>query len=59
MAEKLILAAFSPEATPGRGRQISDGRRELTTVSPYPIGYRLVGDGVQVLEIRHGARRPD
>jgi plasmid stabilization system protein ParE len=59
MADKIVLAALSLETAPERGRQISNGRRELATVAPYLIRYRLIGEMVRVLEIRHGARRPD
>jgi len=59
MADKIVLAASSLETAPERGRQISNGRRELTTIPPDLIRYRLTGDVLQILEIRHGARRPD
>jgi len=38
---------------------ISHGRRELTIVWPYLLRYRVDGDRVIVLEVRHGAREPD
>jgi len=59
MAEKIVMAALRLETAPERGRSISNGRRELTTIPPYLIRYRLTGDIMRILEIRHGARRPD
>jgi len=34
------------------------GRRELLSVNPYAIRYRVVGDAVEIVTIRHGAREP-
>ncbi|MEI9965496.1 MAG: type II toxin-antitoxin system RelE/ParE family toxin [Caulobacteraceae bacterium] len=56
MSRRLIAAALSLEGSPERGRPI--GRtRELTAVWPYVIRYRIDGDVVTILRIRHGARR--
>lgn len=59
MAAKLAAAASSLETDPERGRPINNDRRELTIISPYLIRYRIKDDIVLVLEIRHGARRPE
>jgi toxin ParE1/3/4 len=59
MAAKLVSAALSLEQAPERGRPISGDRRELAIIPPYLIRYRIYGDIVRVLELRHGARRPD
>jgi toxin ParE1/3/4 len=59
MASRLLAEGDSLELLPLRGRVISANRRELTIVSPYLIRYRIVGDRVLILEVRHGARRPD
>jgi plasmid stabilization system protein ParE len=59
LAGRLKSTAASLAEMPGRGRQIRGGRRELTNVAPYLIRYRINGDRVEILTIRHGARRPD
>lgn len=59
MATHLRNAGDSLATAETRGRSISRGRRELTIVAPYLIRYRVTGDRVTVLEVRHGARRPD
>ena len=56
VAERLIAAVDSLAQFPDRGRPVSDGRRELVTISPYLIRYRVSGDTVIVLRVRHGAR---
>ncbi len=55
---KLRQAADSLDIMPNRGRLISGGRRELATVAPYLIRYRVMAKGVEILEIRHAAREP-
>jgi len=59
MAKRLIAAAEALTLFPERGRSISRNRRELTVVPPYLIRYRIYGDRVIILEVRHGARRPN
>ncbi len=59
VAAKLVAAALSLEDAPERGRPIGGERRELAVIPPYLIRYRVESDVVWVLEIRHGARRPD
>ena len=59
MATKLKSAAQSLELHADRGRPFRGGRRELVVIRPYLIRYRIVGDDVVILRIRHGARRPD
>jgi toxin ParE1/3/4 len=54
MAERLVAAADSLADFPERGRPIGSGRRELIIVHPYVIRYRVLGDQVLVLRIRHG-----
>ena len=39
-----------------RGRDAGQGRREMTTVWPYILRYRIEADRVVILRIRHGAR---
>ena len=57
MAARLIEAAESLHEHPDRGRPISRNRRELAIVPPYVIRYRVKGDTVEIIRIRHGSRR--
>jgi toxin ParE1/3/4 len=58
MAQRLKLAAAGLAEHPDRGRQV--GRlRELATVPPYLIRYRVTSFGVQIIRIKHGAQRPE
>ena len=59
MALRLMSAGMSLSSHPERGRAIGRGRRELVTVPPYLIRYRIKGDTVEIIAIRHGARAPD
>lgn len=56
MAKRLIEAALSLENLPNRGRPTEHGFRELLTIRPYIIRYRVYGDQVTILGVRHGAR---
>ena len=42
----------------GRLRLISRNRRELAIVPPDVIRYRIKGEIVEIIRIRHGSRRP-
>jgi len=59
MALRLIAAGMSLADFPERGRAIGKGRRELVTVPPYLMRYRIRGETVEILAVRHGAREPD
>ncbi|MFZ5669496.1 MAG: type II toxin-antitoxin system RelE/ParE family toxin [Pseudomonadota bacterium] len=59
LATRLFNAGQSLEHFPRRGRPIGDNWRELTSVRPYLIRYRIRDDVVEILTIRHGARRLD
>lgn len=59
MAESLVAAGESLHLFPERGRPIGRGRRELTIVWPYLIRYRVKDGRVDILTVRHGARRPE
>lgn len=59
LATRLFTAAESLIDFPNRGRLASGGKRELPTVPPYIIRYRVEGEIVLILGIRHGAQRPD
>lgn len=56
LAERLIAVADSLAEFSGRGRDAGDGRREMTIVWPYVLRYRVEGDTVFILRIRHGAQ---
>ena len=59
MAEALFKAGNSLEHFPHRGRPVrGTAMRELLTVSPYIIRYRIAGEEVLILRVRHSARRP-
>lgn len=59
LANRLMTAGDGLDLFPLRGRRIGGGRRELTTVPPYLVRYRVTGELVEILQIRHGARDPD
>jgi toxin ParE1/3/4 len=42
-----------------RGAPISGGRRQLTHIPPYLVRYRVAGDLVVILDIRHAAQDLD
>lgn len=56
LGERLIDAADSLGTFPDRGRDAGLGRREMTTVWPYVLRYRVEEERVVVLRIRHGVR---
>ena len=56
MATRLQEAGDRLGETPMIGRSMTSGsRRELVNIRPYLIQYRLRGDCVEILTIRHGA----
>jgi plasmid stabilization system protein ParE len=57
MALKLHARAQSLEHYPLRGRGVRGNTRQ-SLVSPYLLRYRVRGDLVEIISIRHGARRP-
>lgn len=59
LGAKLIEVADSLAEFSERGREVGDGRREMTTVWPYVLRYRVEADRVIILRIRHGARTAD
>jgi toxin ParE1/3/4 len=56
LGRRLIELADSLTEFPKRGRDAGDGRREMTTVWPYVLRYRVEDERVIILRIRHGAR---
>ena len=59
LAGRLIDLADSLAEYSERGRDAGNGRREMTVVWPYVLRYRVEGDTVFILRIRHGAQEPD
>jgi plasmid stabilization system protein ParE len=59
MAETLVAAGDRLVNSPHRGRPVRGAdMRELVAVSSYIIRYRIAGDDVVILRVRHTARRP-
>lgn len=56
LVRRLVEVADSLADFPNRGRDAGGGRREMTTVWPYVLRYRVTEDAVIVLRVRHGAR---
>jgi toxin ParE1/3/4 len=55
LAVELLLACDRLETFPERGRPGQrTGMRELTTVWPYVISYRVKEDAVEIIRIWHG-----
>ncbi len=58
LARELVAAGDSLDNFPQRGRPVHGTiLREWTLVYPYVIRYRIAGDHVRILRIRHGMRR--
>lgn len=57
VAEALFIAGDSLAVFPHRGRiGIRPDTRELLSVQPYVIVYRIIGEEVQILRVWHGAQ---
>ncbi len=55
----LIETGDGLENLPHRGRKVSNsGMREVLTAYPYIIRYRVTGDAVRILRVRHTAPLP-
>ncbi|MBQ1498417.1 MAG: type II toxin-antitoxin system RelE/ParE family toxin [Sphingomonas sp.] len=59
LGERLIAVADGLAEFSERGRDAGEGRREMTSVWPYILRYRVEGNTVIILRIRHGARDED
>lgn len=59
LAQRLIDLADNLSEFSDRGRDAGSGMREMTTVWPYILRYRVEGDSVLILRIRHGAQQED
>ena len=58
MRERLLALGNSLTTFPLRGKLTSSGARQLVTVKPYILRYRIDQDEVIIIGIRHSARRP-
>jgi plasmid stabilization system protein ParE len=56
LGERLITVADSLAEYFERGRDAGCGMREMTSVWPYVLRYRVEADRVIILRVRHGAR---
>jgi plasmid stabilization system protein ParE len=59
LAERLLALGDSLTDFPKRGRDVGEGKREMTIVWPYILRYRVEEETVFILRIRHGAQRED
>ena len=59
LAARLLHVADSLAVFSERGRDAGAGMREMTIVWPYILRYRVSGDTVVILRIRHGAQNDD
>jgi addiction module RelE/StbE family toxin len=58
MADRIIEVGNGLADFPYRGRQVSDtGLREIALAYPYVVRYRIDGDRVLILRVRHGRQR--
>ena len=59
LAAQLVATGNSLVPFPHRGRVVPNtDMRELVTTYPYIIRYRVAGDVVVILRVRHASRRP-
>ncbi|WP_010218747.1 type II toxin-antitoxin system RelE/ParE family toxin [Sphingomonas sp. PAMC 26621] len=56
LGERLITVADSLAEFSERGRDAGGGMREMTSVWPYVLRYRVEAERVIILRVRHGAR---
>lgn len=56
LGQRLIAVADRLAEFSERGRDAGNGLREMTTVWPYILRYRVETDRVVILRVRHGAR---
>jgi len=59
IALHLVAASNSLAELSERGRPAEPANRELVAIWPYVIRYRVEGNRVLILRIRHGKRRPE
>ena len=58
LAKRLEDATLPLLDHPAMGRMGRHGVRELATIHPYLIRYRVTDEVIDIVTIRHGARRP-
>lgn len=58
LTHALIAAGDSLAQFERRGRSVGGSLHELATIYPYIIRYRIAGDVVRILRVRHGMRQP-
>jgi toxin ParE1/3/4 len=59
VSASMVTVADSLESFPHRGRPAGKtGVRELVTIYPYVIRYRVTRDEVRILRVRHTSRLP-
>ena len=58
LQQRLLALGNSLRFAPHRGRLMARGVRQLVTVPPYILRYRVEGDDVIIVGVRHSARRP-
>ena len=56
---RLVSTVESLADFPHQGRRVGAEVRELTTVAPYIVRYRVTAKAVQVVWIKHGAQLRD
>ncbi len=60
MAQRILTATENVIALfPHAGRSIGGGHYEFPIVRPYALRYRIKGDDVIILRVRHGARQAE
>ena len=57
IGRRLTGLADSLTDFPNRGRPADDDTREMVTVAPYVLSYRVEDEIVYILRIRHGRQR--
>ena len=55
---RLVDLGESLAIFPNRSRARSNDVREMPSVPPYILRYRVIGDFVVIVDIRHNRRRP-
>ena len=55
LGDRPIAVADSLAEFPERGRDAGNGLREMTTVRPYVLRYRVETERVVILRVRHSA----
>ncbi len=58
IVRRLIDCGNSLSVFPNRGRPTSAGQRQMTNVPPYILTYVVEDGDVFIVQIRHGAQRP-